>query len=284
MSESIDAATARNTANNTARNTEIEGNGDITPVDASVATPTTKNIPSVTLTPAAKTNTDRKNKGKKKLTTTGHTDSQPQKEEENNNDDDDDDASSIDSSISSLSDLDEELSEQPEAYDGGDDEEKLQNKELDSNKLDKIISHNAIKGNVETKESLAKSGLNLNKAELDPLQETLSHGSNNEIFPEEYQLETKTGLVKMKTIEGLNRVTTSTTPQSSINTDIDGLMYDNDLGDEDQISIKQESHIPKGINEEQIEKVVERNKKEIEKYQEQKHHHGFRKFLDSFMP
>ncbi|KAG0663944.1 hypothetical protein C6P45_000729 [Maudiozyma exigua] len=127
-------------------------------------------------------------------------------------------------------------------------------KKLDSNAVERVVTHNALNDNSETVESLKAKNHELETAALPDINSPLSNASGGNQFPEEYGIETNTGLVKMKTIETLKREKTKES-SSSDNT------------------------AAQNATNAKIETAVERNRKDIEKYQKHKHEKGVKGFF-----
>lgn len=131
----------------------------------------------------------------------------------------------------------------------------------DSNAIEKVVTHNALNNNSETIESLQAKGLDINTKAIPDINAPMTHSHSE--FPEEYQMETDTGLVKIKTIETLKRqdtrvsATRVSTKESNAN------------------SKPQE----KGLNATKLNQAVEKNRKELEKYQRHKKEKGVKGFF-----
>lgn len=131
-------------------------------------------------------------------------------------------------------------------------------KKLDSNAVERVVTHNALNDNSETVESLKAKNQELEAAVLPDINSPLSNATGGNQFPEEYGIETNTGLVKMKTIETLKREKTKES-SSSNNT--------------------AEQNAAQNAANAKIETAVERNRKDIEKYQKHKHEKGVKGFF-----
>lgn len=140
-------------------------------------------------------------------------------------------------------------------------------KKLDSNAIEKVLTHNAVEGNTETLESLKTRGLDLRKKAIPDYNNPAMHTDRSQ-FPEEYQIETETGLVKVKTLQSLNRLDTRVSLGSKPSTNQN--MEAESAHDEQR---------PVGYDEEKLKKAVDKNKKEIEKYQKHKHEKGIKGFM-----
>lgn len=155
-----------------------------------------------------------------------------------------------------------------------------------SNSIEKVVSRNAINGNVETAESLKKEGLDLKNKAIPDINAPINAGSDTAQFPEEYRIETETGLVKLKTLNDLSRNDTRVS-----------------VGSNGKISRKgssgQKSAISKHSNETKsthgksdaepvdpslydahnVEETVERNRQKIARYEKHKHEKGLKGFV-----
>ncbi|CAB4252013.1 similar to Saccharomyces cerevisiae YGR126W Putative protein of unknown function [Maudiozyma barnettii] len=126
-------------------------------------------------------------------------------------------------------------------------------KKLDSNAVEKVVTHNALNDQSETVDSLRAKGSDLEKAALPDINSPLTHAPDDSKFPEEYAIETNTGLVKMKTIETLK---------------------------------KEDTRVSGGSTKEQekneaarMQVTIEKNRKDIEKYQKHKKEKGVKGFF-----
>lgn len=128
-------------------------------------------------------------------------------------------------------------------------------KKLDSNAVERMISHNAVQNNSESVEALKKEGLGRKGSYLPDINTPLTHTSTHAAFPEEYQIETTTGLVKLKTIETMKNTA-------------DAAEEPKDKNAKDNSDATSEDEGPS--REERIRSAIERNKKDIEKYQKHK--------------
>lgn len=140
-------------------------------------------------------------------------------------------------------------------------------KKMNSNAVERVVTHNALAGNSETIESLREKGLDLEKKAVPDFNAPLTT-SGTQQFPEEYRLETDTGLVKMKTLETLKRKSTQASDssrQSKRQSPVQSQAQDEDQGQDDTMK--------------KINMAVERNKKQLEKYQKHKKEKGVKGFF-----
>lgn len=139
-------------------------------------------------------------------------------------------------------------------------------KKLDSLAIEKVVTQNAVAGNSETIESLKAKGLDMQRKAIPDYNAPLTTTGTNQ-FPEEYRLETDTGLVKMKTLETLKRKSTQ-------------LSRNSDLSSKDKSISKSQSNKSEVSDiAQKINMAVERNKKEIAKYQKHKSEKGIKGFF-----
>ncbi|SCU83938.1 LAFA_0D06898g1_1 [Lachancea sp. 'fantastica'] len=142
--------------------------------------------------------------------------------------------------------------------------------------VDKVVTHNVKEGLSENVESLEEQGLDLRKKAKPDINSPVALSSNTE-FPEEYNLETQTGLVKAVTLQQLNRLDSRTSARSgqsqkkSLKSSIASLELP------DATSVK--SRTDSGLDSEKLRKAVEKNQKQIEKYQERKKKGGVKGFI-----
>lgn len=142
-------------------------------------------------------------------------------------------------------------------------------REDDPNIIEKVVSRNAINDKTETAKSLEEKGLNLKRKAIPDYNNPAMNDPGAQ-FPEEYQMETDTGLVKVKTLRELNRLDS----RHSIGSDATR-----------KKSVKSETEPPQehhdsGYDSEKLKKAIEKNKKEIENYHKHKTYVGFMSFLD----
>ncbi|CEP60317.1 uncharacterized protein LALA0_S01e07932g [Lachancea lanzarotensis] len=142
--------------------------------------------------------------------------------------------------------------------------------------VDKVVTHNVKEGLSENVESLEEQGLNLRKKANPDINSPVALSSSTE-FPEEYNLETETGLVKAVTLQQLNRLDSRTSVRSgqsqkkSLKSSIASLELP------DATSVK--SRTDNGLDSEKLRRAVEKNQKQIEKYQERKKKGGVKSFI-----
>ncbi|SCU80021.1 LADA_0B04610g1_1 [Lachancea dasiensis] len=123
----------------------------------------------------------------------------------------------------------------------------------------------------ETLESLQKDGLDLQKKGAADVIGSMTNGMNCE-FPEEYNIETDTGLVKAVTLQQLNRLESRTSMRSgasqrrSVKSSIASLELP------DSTSLK--SSGTSSLDPEKLRRAVEKNQKQLEKYQKRKKSKG----------
>lgn len=139
----------------------------------------------------------------------------------------------------------------------------LRNTDLSA--VEKVVTHNALQDNVETVESLSQKGIgSINSNSIDinrPL--TL----NNAEFPEEYNIETDTGLVKMKTIETLKRQSSRV---SSVRSKPESTKSAKSAKSTKSFASSITDTSPNTLTAQKLNQAVEKNRKELEKYQKQK--------------
>lgn len=150
----------------------------------------------------------------------------------------------------------------------------------DSNAIEKVVTHNALSGNVETKESLQKEGLNLKDKSVPDINAPLTSTSETAAFPEEYRIETQTGLVKLKTLNDLSRKDTRVSigsndkiSRKSTDKGNHSIKSGQESG-QDEVLSSHSSYDPHNL-----ENAIEKNKHEIEKYQKHKHEKGIKGFV-----
>ncbi|CCC70155.1 hypothetical protein NCAS_0E00850 [Naumovozyma castellii] len=140
----------------------------------------------------------------------------------------------------------------------------------DSNAIERVITSNAKEGNTETLGSLAAKGLDLNKKATLDINAPLTSNPADVAFPEEYNLETETGLVKAKTIETLRRETSRV---SSTRRGDDVVSHKSQATGKSQRSAQ-------SLQAEKLNLAVEKNKKELEKIEKHKHQKGLKGFMN----
>ncbi|QLL33017.1 hypothetical protein HG536_0D05390 [Torulaspora globosa] len=188
--------------------------------------------------------------------------------------------------ISSISSVD---SYQPEAF-TGQDVQSFEHKSLASegattlgrrasNAIEKVVTHNALQGRAETADSLKKEGLNLKSKAIPDINDPISAGAAATQFPEEYRIETQTGLVKLKTLTELSRNDTRASVGSS------GKLSKKSSGrktsdyEENQVGGDGKSQGQAYLNAHNLQQAIEKNKQAIQKYQKHKHEKGLKGFL-----
>ncbi|QGN14694.1 protein YGR126W [Kluyveromyces marxianus] len=121
--------------------------------------------------------------------------------------------------------------------------------------VEEYVKENALIDDTESVTSLKASNIDLKKKAIPDFNQPAIDGAE---FPEEYEVETRTGLVKVSTLHKLNRQDTRVTQHSS------------------KKGIEKE-HEPHGYNAEKLQKRIEQNQKEIDNYHNRS---GFKKLLD----
>ena len=142
-------------------------------------------------------------------------------------------------------------------------------KKLDSNAVERVVTHNALNDNSETVESLRAKDNQLREAALPDINSPLSHTSGGNQFPEEYGIETNTGLVKMKTIETLKKEKSRTSSSRHAR-------YDDES---DLTQHSSDAAAQQAATNAKLETAIERNRKDIENYQKHKHEKGVKGFF-----
>lgn len=148
-----------------------------------------------------------------------------------------------------------------------------------SNAIEKVVTKNAVNDNVETKESLQKEGLDLKNKPIPDINAPVTAEAGDSVFPEEYRLETETGLVKLKTLDDLSRKNTRVSIGS------DGRMSRKSSNKENASTASKNGSGDVVLSDEtpydahNIHDAVEKNKHEIEKYQKHKHEKGLKGFV-----
>ncbi|CAI4062492.1 hypothetical protein SKDZ_07G3690 [Saccharomyces kudriavzevii ZP591] len=141
-----------------------------------------------------------------------------------------------------------------------------------SNSIEKMITHNALEGNSETADSLKREGLNLNKKALPDITAPVTNSAHNGAFPEEYRLETETGLVKLKTLETLKREDSRVSSAKKEHT--------NDHADAHSTRSKVTTYSQgSSLESDKLNMAVEKNKKKIEQYRKHKSEKGIKGFF-----
>ncbi|SCV02944.1 LAMI_0H04236g1_1 [Lachancea mirantina] len=155
----------------------------------------------------------------------------------------------------------------PQPYEGADDV-KASAPEMDSNRIEQVMSHNAIEDKTETPDTLKREGLDLRKKALPDFNNPAMNADQSE-FPEEYQIETDTGLVKVKTLQKLNRLESRGSAASASKPSSPSKAADADAADEEEQKSPYDAS--------KLQKAIHKNEKEINMYH---HHHGYEKFIN----
>lgn len=148
-----------------------------------------------------------------------------------------------------------------------------------SNTIEKVVTHNAIQGNAETADSLKQEGLNLKSKAVPDVNGPMSSGAQGAQFPEEYRIETETGLVKLKTLTDLSRNDTRVSVGSNgkISKKSSGKkLADEEKDQEVDTGKSQEKAYRNAYN---LEDAIEKNQHSIDKYQKHKHEKGLKGFV-----
>lgn len=146
--------------------------------------------------------------------------------------------------------------------------------------IERVVTHNALNDHVETVESLAAMGLDGSRKSIPDINAPITMTKTSE-FPEEYNIETDTGLVKMKTIETLRRQTSRV---SSTNKSVKSKSESTKSGKSSKSTSSFKSAMTESNNQGQLtadklNKAVEKNRKELEKYKKSKDQKGFKGFF-----
>lgn len=145
-----------------------------------------------------------------------------------------------------------------------------------SHDVEKTVTHNALNDNVETVESLAAQGLDGTQKVQPDINAPLTMSKTSE-FPEEYNIETDTGLVKMKTIETLKRQSSMSTQRSmkskaeSTTSGKSFSSFKSSLTDPPQNQLTADK----------LNKAVEKNRKQLDKYKKGKESKGIKGFFSN---
>lgn len=152
----------------------------------------------------------------------------------------------------------------------------------DSNTIEKVVTHNAVNGYSETAESLKRAGLDPNKKALPDINNPITGNADTSQFPEEYRLETDTGLVKLKTLNDLSRKDTRVSIGS------DGRISKrssrsghNDNTIEQELDTEETEKAQKEATQDaqNLEHAIEKNKHNIDKFRKHKHEKGIKGFV-----
>lgn len=149
----------------------------------------------------------------------------------------------------------------------------------DSNEIDRAVTHNAINGTSETAESLKEAGLHPEKKAIPDINGPISEEHNNSQFPEEYRLETQTGLVKLKTLNELSRDDTRVSIGKNGKLSKKSSRTATIGSNGNQESSTEKAQAEASQNAENLEHVIEKNKHRIEKFEKHKHEKGLRGFV-----
>lgn len=145
-----------------------------------------------------------------------------------------------------------------------------------SRSVERRMTNNALKDNVESIESLAAKGLNGSQRIIPDINSPLTMTRTAE-FPEEYNIETETGLVKMKTIETLRRQTSRVSTQKSVKSKAESIKS-NKTSKSFASSLVDDPNEGK-LTAAKLNKAVERNRKELEKMKKRKEQKGIKGFF-----
>lgn len=146
-----------------------------------------------------------------------------------------------------------------------------------SRDVERTVTHNAMNDNVETVESLAAQGLAGNQTAPPDINAPLTMSKTSE-FPEEYNIETDTGLVKMKTIETLKRQTSRVSTQKSMKSKAESTTSGRSFS-----SFKSSLTDPpqNQLTADKLNKAVEKNRKQLDKYKKGKESKGIKGFFSN---
>ncbi|SCV06054.1 LANO_0H21088g1_1 [Lachancea nothofagi CBS 11611] len=141
----------------------------------------------------------------------------------------------------------------------------------DSQDVEKVVTHNVTEGRSETVDSLKKEGLDLHKKAAPDFINPDADPENCE-FPEEYNLETDTGLVKAVTLQQLNRLDSRTSARSNVSQkkSLRSSLASLELPDSHSLKSNNNS----GLDAEKLRRAVEKNQKQIDKYKKRRSAHG----------
>lgn len=144
-----------------------------------------------------------------------------------------------------------------------------------SQSVERTVTHNALNDNVETIESLAAKGINGTKEVIPDINTPLTMTKTSE-FPEEYNIETDTGLVKMKTIETLRRQTSRVSTQKSTKSKTESTKSEKSAS---SFKSSMTDSNQGQLTADKLNKAVEKNRKELEKYKKHKDQKGIKGFF-----
>lgn len=145
-----------------------------------------------------------------------------------------------------------------------------------SHSIERTATNNALEDNVETVESLAARGLDGSQRVIPDINNPLTITKTAK-FPEEYTIETDTGLVKMKTIETLRRQTSRVSTQKSLKSRTESIKSNKSSKSfaSSLVDNPDEGHLTAA----KLNKAVERNRKELEKVRKHKEQKGIKGFF-----
>ncbi len=144
-----------------------------------------------------------------------------------------------------------------------------------SQSVERTMTHNALNDNVETVETLAAKGLDGTQKTVPDVNTPLTMTKTSE-FPEEYNIETDTGLVKMKTIETLKRQTSRVSTQRSMKSKAESTKSGKSLSSfKSSLTEPEQSQ----LTADKLNKAVEKNRKQLEKYNKAKESKGIKGFF-----
>ena len=176
-------------------------------------------------------------------------------------------------------------------------------KELSHNEIEKYVTANALEGNTETVESLkeaegaveeggerdSQNNVSSYVHRLPDINRPITHSSAYAILPDEYQMETHTGLVKLKTIETLRRETTRQSAADASSRSSNKLKASRSRSKSKSKSksntdtvtnTKATEEDPLVEQAKKMQLAIERNKKSLEKYQRHKKQKGIKGFFN----
>lgn len=149
----------------------------------------------------------------------------------------------------------------------------------DSNTIEKEVTHNAMNGTSETAKSLQQAGLDTEKKAIPDINGPITGNADTSQFPEEYRIETQTGLVKLKTLNDLSRSDTRVSIGSdgkiSRKSSGPGTIDSKIEPKPDTAKAEQEA----AQNAENLEHAIEKNKHRIEKFEKHRHEKGLKGFV-----
>ncbi|CCE62961.1 hypothetical protein TPHA_0D03250 [Tetrapisispora phaffii CBS 4417] len=134
-------------------------------------------------------------------------------------------------------------------------------KPVTSNDVHRIVSRNIMDNNVESEEALKTQLTNMESRRADIILPASMEGNSN--FPEEYTMETTTGLVPVKTLEDIKKkktIDSENSRKSLVSSELKASKSNNTV----------KSRNEGGLNPAKLNAAVEKNKEELEKYQHHK--------------